>query len=190
MQASAGRALSAGQLVVLFGHCDGELDDARTLARQMGTWLEPLGPFASGGLSRSATPGLAAVAACRTGAVGVDVECIHATVMRRDEAESFMHPAESASYLLAGGSGAALAVWTRKEAVLKAFGTGLAVSPTSLQVGLHDTTWAELVHPLLGTAHVMSLHAPTGYVAAVAARTRPASPICLIDTSPVLLRAR
>lgn len=190
LQAQAEQALSAGQIVVVFAHCEGTVEHARARARQLGDWLAPFGPYPAGGVSRSATRGLAALAACRGGPVGVDVEVISGAALRSEEVDYFMHASESALYRPCGETEGALAVWARKEAMLKAFGTGLALSPASLQVGLHDDTWADVVHPLLGAAQVVSLPAPQGYVAAAATRARPAPPICLIDASPLPVRAR
>ena len=64
-------------------------------------------------------------------------------------------------------SRAFLTFWTRKEAVLKACGLGLAVEPATLSVGLRRR---RLRGPGPGSWHLRTVPVASGYVAAVAAR--------------------
>lgn len=75
--------------------------------------------FAGVSLSRSA--GLVALATSSSGPVGIDLEPIGTPVPRGVAA----HPSETAD---------ALTLWVRKEAVLKATGSGLEVAPESFWI--------------------------------------------------------
>lgn len=65
-----------------------------------------------------------------------------------------------------------LRYWTRKEALLKATGHGLAVAPASITVTAHDEAPALISwtaeSPLEAPAHLFDLAAPADYVAALA----------------------
>lgn len=78
--------------------------------------------------SRSYTDGLLAVAVSAAGPVGVDVEQVRGTAFD-GFAEVALAPAERDG----NPSGRARA-WTRKEAVLKARGTGLTIDPRTVDV--------------------------------------------------------
>ncbi|MGO3507150.1 MAG: 4'-phosphopantetheinyl transferase family protein, partial [Brachybacterium tyrofermentans] len=98
-------------------------------------------------LSRSG-PHLAT--ACRAGGpIGVDIEEIRVVASRWDEA-LVAHPSERG---LATTALEQARMWSRKEAVLKARGTGLAVPMAQIVLAEHE---------------VIDVPAPPGYVAAVA----------------------
>ncbi|MDQ7988878.1 MAG: 4'-phosphopantetheinyl transferase superfamily protein [Candidatus Dactylopiibacterium sp.] len=151
-------AFHAGQPVVLLATPgDASLARARQLAQRLSAWLAGLLTPACGGLSRSATPGLAAVAVCREGAVGVDAQA-RAGVSAQALAGPFAHPDELRALSLAPPADTArLALWARKEAVLKAWGVGLGIAPAEVRAGLRDEAWCGVRHPVLGAAHLCSL---------------------------------
>jgi len=76
-------------------------------------------------------------------AVGVDVELLDERLREPEElsrlAQRVLHPQEREAFLSlaeAERPGAFLRAWTRKEALLKALGTGLSREPDSVAVGL------------------------------------------------------
>lgn len=86
----------------------------------------------------SHTRGLALVAVGAGTAVGVDVEQLRPLADAEALAQRFLSAAEAATVLQAApaGRGAAfLRTWTRKEAVLKASGHGLALDTRDIEVG-------------------------------------------------------
>lgn len=76
-------------------------------------------------------------------AVGVDLETLGRQQDRARLAARYFHPAEQA---LAGNEPDWLAIWTRKEAVVKAHGLGLRLTLSSL-----DTTTSPVQHQALGS---------------------------------------
>lgn len=105
--------------------------------------------------------------------VGVDVEeCAVRDGGRRELSEHVLAPAELAVYrsLPARDRGRALAVWwTRKEAVLKAMGAGLAVPPSDVVVTPPGQLPAVLDSPAPWPSLVMRDLSPApGYVGCVA----------------------
>jgi 4'-phosphopantetheinyl transferase len=107
--------------------------------------------------------------------VGVDVE--HGAHLPADPeglsglARRVLTPREHAAFARipsAARSGALLALWARKEALLKALGTGLARAPDTLHVGLGPRGAAQ------GRFRTRDLAAPPGFAAslAVAGRAR------------------
>lgn len=112
-------------------------------------------PWARGGgaevfvsLSRCGEHLLTAVSA--DGPVGVDLEEI-AAVERGWDPQLVLHPSERAAAQRADRQERAV-LWARKEAVLKALGTGLATPMESVRLAEH---------------HVVDLPAPPGHVAAL-----------------------
>lgn len=85
------------------------------------------------------------------GPVGVDIEAI-AAVERGWDPLVVLHPSERAASERAAWPERA-ALWARKEALLKALGTGLATPMEAVQLDAH---------------HVVDLPAPPGHVAALA----------------------
>ncbi len=109
-------------------------------------------------LSTSSAGRYALVAWSPSGPIGVDIAHVntaHATV---DAARVFMSPAELDAWQLDGGGAERFfECWTRKEAILKARGTGFATDPTTVEA-MADT-------------QTVRLPAPQGWVAAFASRT-------------------
>jgi 4'-phosphopantetheinyl transferase len=112
-------------------------------------------------LSHSA--GVALVALARGRPVGVDVEAMRELTDLPGVAARVMTVAELAAFeaLPAGARAAAFfALWTRKEAYMKALGAGFSLPPESFAVaGLAAAGWS-----------VNDLPAPPGYAACVAVR--------------------
>lgn len=106
-------------------------------------------------VSRSATDGLAAWAASLSGPIGVDVQSrpdrehpLDTTLLA-----AALHPSERRWLAAQADTEAAFArLWAGKEAVLKAFGVGLAWSPRAVPVLPIDASWRRVQVPLLGHA--------------------------------------
>lgn len=116
-------------------------------------------------LSHSAECVLVAIASC---AIGVDVEAIRPVNMAAINRQMFPGDTGSADTPLAFH-----AVWTAREAVLKALGTGLSIEPSTLALGQPTPDFQALAsHPPglgLEDARVAKLDMPEGYAGAVAA---------------------
>ena len=109
---------------------------------------------------------LALIAICRDGAVGVDVEPADRAASLLGCEDAFCHPEEMAGLPADEGSRAAILmeIWTKKEALLKALGTGFSLAAPSVSVADPPTSYAgdarfrhlclhRLVHPLLAKHH-------------------------------------
>jgi 4'-phosphopantetheinyl transferase len=123
-------------------------------------------------LSHSADLALLAVA--RGLEVGVDVESIQLETDRLNLARRFFGPGETAALLALPPEqqvGAFYACWTRKEAYLKARGSGLSESLKSFQVSLEPGQPARLISTEAGNVDDWSLadlHPWPGFAAALA----------------------
>jgi len=117
--------------------------------------------------------------------VGVDVERLHARVRDEEELSSLaarvLTPLERDSLAALAGRErmtAFVRAWARKEAVLKALGTGLARDPATVEVGLESLgplTALELdaaVYPGERGARLLDIVAPEGFAACVVAEGR------------------
>lgn len=114
--------------------------------------------------SLSHADGCVALAASAIGPVGIDIEPAARAAAVREVAAAICHPAEAAalSGLDAAAHGAALlALWVRKEALLKAAGIGLARAMSSFRAN-----GGEL--PIAGTCRARMLDAGPAWTAAVA----------------------
>jgi 4'-phosphopantetheinyl transferase len=91
-------------------------------------------------ISTSHDDGLAVIAVTRGGSVGIDVERVRPMDDALDLAESHLTTREQAWLAAhpAGPSRAFLELWTRKEAAVKALGTGLATPLRSFDSGDPD----------------------------------------------------
>jgi hypothetical protein len=174
-------ALARGHVVVLCARCDANIEAAREASRRASAWLKSVATVARG--SRSATPGLAVVAAHAASRVGVDVEATNSLHTLGEAPAQWLHPEEQGLFQdrEPWSPAAAAALWVRKEAVLKAFGVGLAVAPAAIAVGPYQEAWQTVAHRILGTALVRSVPAPAGYALAVALLGPHAAPVTCID---------
>ncbi|MBS0196382.1 MAG: 4'-phosphopantetheinyl transferase superfamily protein [Planctomycetes bacterium] len=137
---------------------------AREICEQMGLAVWPR----ESRVSRSGTAGLGAAAVAERGSVGVDVERIDAGVVDESLLDVVLHPAEAATMPRDHVEQRFFSLWTRKEAVLKALGTGLWVSPRSIAVGWGGEDWLRVEAPGGGVCAVRSWDAPEGFAGAVA----------------------
>lgn len=115
---------------------------------------------------------LALVALCRVGPVGIDVEPAGRMPSLLDCEPAFCHPQEIARLPPSPEERAAclLELWTSKESLLKALGTGLSLAPETVSIAaggasdhplLRDFRIHPLDHPRL-PHHVARLAAPQG----------------------------
>jgi len=129
----------------------------------------------------SHTRGLALVAVSAGAAVGVDVEHLRPLADADALAQRFLSPAESAAVLEvapAGRGAAFLRTWTRKEAVLKASGHGLALDTRDIEVGSGPADRFVAIDHDAGTRRyrVVSLSVDPGWAAALAVATETIAP--------------
>ena len=103
-------------------------------------------------------------------AVGVDVEAPDALAPQPSLEESVCSPAELAwmRAQAAPREAAMLRLWTRKEAVLKACGSGLAQPPAAIDLGPPAATAGGVVVPGSGLVRWADLALPSRAVGAVA----------------------
>jgi 4'-phosphopantetheinyl transferase len=104
--------------------------------------------------------------------LGIDIERLHMPREWQAVAEACFHPRER-DYLLGAGPDARpetfFAVWTRKEACLKAAGTGFAQDPSSFStVPLDAPAVTAGADALRQQWRALALSAPAGYAAALA----------------------
>jgi 4'-phosphopantetheinyl transferase len=121
---------------------------------------------------------LALVAVIQGCDIGVDVEVLRPVEHRQPIAARYFHPAEAQAISAADPADQSetfLRCWTRKEAILKATGSGLGHSLDSFAVPLNSTfcSWVELPASAKSSSKpsrfwLQSLTPRPGYVAAVA----------------------
>lgn len=174
-------SLAAGDIVVLYCRSGPTIGEARDASRQAAAWLQGTAAFSSGRIGRSATPGLGVVAAHREFALGVDAEAVNSCHVSDDMSPLLLHPDERPLFRVPISADALTALWVRKEAVLKAFGVGLAVEPTTLCTGGYDERWRPVTHGVLGAAMVRSLEGPEGFALGVALLGTRSAPVCSVD---------
>lgn len=137
---------------------------AREICAQMGLPVWPRNPR----ISRSGTAGLAAAAICESGSLGIDVERIDPRVVDTSLLEVVLHPDERVHMPGTDMEYHFFSLWTRKEAVLKALGTGLRIAPTSIAVGWRCDDWQRVDVPGGKVCAVRSWGTPEGFAGAAA----------------------
>lgn len=118
--------------------------------------------------SLSHCDGAIAWAVGRDGAVGIDLEPAARGALMPELAARICHPDEARDLARLAGparNAALLALWVRKEAVLKAAGIGMAVEMTCFR---SDTDWVASCADLPGPTRVRTLQAGKDWVAALA----------------------
>lgn len=130
---------------------------------------QPLLPGTPWATSLSHSGGWVAMAMARAATVGVDIERSPSPRALNDLMPTICTPAEAVAMRrlpLAAREAALLALWTRKEALLKAFGTGLTVAPTSFAVNGAEP----VASPVAGlpSCRVFALGLPVALVGALA----------------------
>lgn len=113
--------------------------------------------------------GRAVLAIGRCGRIGVDLESCEGREGLRELAASCLTPEESRALATLGEGAwerAFLTAWTRKEAVLKAAGTGLLEDPSRLAVGVGDARVRVVRED--GEFAVESVPAAPGFICALA----------------------
>ena len=117
-------------------------------------------------VSVSRAPGAVAAAATDGTAIGIDIEPADAAGFR-GFAEVAVHPDEQ----IPADPAEATRMWVRKEAVLKALGSGLRIDPRSIRLAPDDRppavlAWSDRRPPTV--VELIDLPAGLGYVAALA----------------------
>ncbi len=160
-------ALWRAMLLACLGRPAGGRGDVRLDARPSAPPRLPGHPGCATSLSRSGP--FAAVAVARAGWVGVDIERFPPRQPLEMVLEAIATPAEHAAIGAAAAAGpgarAALRLWTDKEAVLKAWGVGLALDPLRV-----DTLDRPVRHPdrSAGACDLHALVLPDGLVGSLA----------------------
>lgn len=131
-------------------------------------------------VSRSSDQQLALVAVSTAAPIGIDVEPAHAATLD-DIAEVAMHPAETCT-----SDEELTRLWVRKEALLKAQGTGLTTDPRSIHIAPDGTVVAG------PDGQIIDLEIAPNYQAALAVHTRTNVSVRIIDlgAAPHDLRAQ
>jgi 4'-phosphopantetheinyl transferase len=168
---------------VVAEHCGVEITAVRTgsLCAQCGSgahgrpYVLPAPGWTAPHVSLSRADGFVLVAVTDAGPVGVDVERIDAAGFAGFD-DVALHPSERDSER-APAAAARARTWVRKESLLKALGTGLAVDPRSVRLSAPHEPPQVLQWPGTdgGTPWMYDLDVPPGYVAAatVLAPVRP-----------------
>lgn len=154
-------ALGSGAEPVVVLCAVGEpLPRARERLRALDLRLVPLAAELSARVSRSATDGLAAWAASPGTPIGVDVQQAPAA-LDADLLDAALH-ADERCWLVAqpNPTRAFAMLWAAKEAVLKAFGVGLAWPPREVCVLPATAGWHAVQVPALGRAWFSHLDVP------------------------------
>jgi 4'-phosphopantetheinyl transferase len=136
---------------------------------------------------------MALLAVCCSAPVGIDIERVRELDAAADLVRRFFSPREAEAFCSLPGSQQAQAffnLWTRKEALLKATGEGIAHSLNSVEVGFQPGE-PVAIHTLpqsfgrAGDWMLAELPVPEGFVAALAVRATSAqiqlSPLILLD---------
>lgn len=96
-------------------------------------------PFDSLHFNLSHSGDLAVVAVSRDGPVGIDIEPLDRASELTEVVEGFCHPLEAAELPCGPGRDLhLLEIWTAKEALLKAIGTGFSTAPESVRTSFTE----------------------------------------------------
>ncbi|MFT3990485.1 MAG: 4'-phosphopantetheinyl transferase superfamily protein [Luteolibacter sp.] len=111
-------------------------------------------------------PDLALLAISEKGPIGIDIEPISRASGLPECASSFCHPREIETQ---PDAIKLLEIWTAKEAVLKALGTGLSIAPETIRIE-NNRAFSDTPVPGLENFEIQRLETqiPAGYRAAVA----------------------
>ncbi len=121
--------------------------------------------------SLSHSGGWVAVAICGGESVGIDIEQTPPRIRMSDLVPSICTPAEARQLMTLGTASresALLALWTRKEALLKAFGVGLAEALVTLSAQEGEWVAAPPLAAGLASCRASMLSLPPGLVGALA----------------------
>lgn len=132
---------------------------------------QPTLPGTGTSTSLSHASGWVAVAICRAATTGVDIEQEPSRVRLGDMIDTICTPAEAARVMsleAARRESALLALWTRKEALLKAFGVGLGADPATVDAGTGNLAPPPSVAGSFPACWIGSLELPAGLVGAFA----------------------
>jgi len=134
-----------------------------------------------------------AIAVSFAGPVGIDIESVAAAARAGFDDVAF-GPLERESLAAAGSPALRTAMWTAKEAMLKATGDGLRVDPRELQVSFADRMPVDPAHPgglaliawpgaptPVGSFQLSALDAGPGLVGTIAVIADAPPPILLVD---------
>lgn len=113
-----------------------------------------------------------AIAICSAESVGIDIEKAPPRTRLSELSQTICTPFEELQLMTlseAAREMALLALWTRKEALLKAFGVGLALAMTTLQAGVGELVAAPSAVAGGAPCRTRMLELPAGLVGALAA---------------------
>ena len=161
------------QVVILWQEVEGGVWDARQAARGLSAALLEAVGIEGLFVSRTATSGLAGVAACIWCPIGLDAERGTPHAMDAIVRARALHPDEAAIEHSAAGVAdpeSFFGLWARKEAVLKALGVGLGLDPRLVAVGWPAASWQRVTSPAGDHLEVRSIATPTTTPAAIAVR--------------------
>lgn len=120
--------------------------------------------------SSSSCIGGAAISWCRGVKVGLDIERLEPELVSEELRRSTLTAEElkEIDAMIGKDPDLYFDLWTRKEAVLKALGTGLHLRPDRAQVGLADTEWKRAIVGSSDRCWVRSLKVRAGMRGAIA----------------------
>jgi 4'-phosphopantetheinyl transferase len=132
---------------------------------------QPLLPGTGLATSLSHSGTMVTIAIARGTAVGVDIEGFPPRSSLHDIAGVLCTPREAETMTMLEGEArtrALLDLWTRKEALLKAFGVGLRIAPSTVEAAIGD-----LIHPPVEAKHAIAcrltpLSMPVGWLGSLA----------------------
>ena len=133
---------------------------------------QPHLPHTAWATSLSHSGSWAAIALCAAATVGVDIERSPARVTLDELIATVCSPSEAThleAFAASAREQALLALWTRKEALLKAFGVGLIEAPAMFTATAGTLITAPTSAPGQPACRAFELDLPTGLVGALAA---------------------